>query len=61
MRELVFEMLLRLPKVLLATVMALLAWWVATSFAGAPPSAELWILCFIGGGVFVLLVQEGPI
>jgi heme A synthase len=60
-RELVFEMLLRLPKVILATVIGLVAWWVATSVAGAPSSAELWILCFIGGGVFVLLVQEGPI
>jgi hypothetical protein len=61
MRELVFELLLRLPKVLLATAVALVAWWIMTGVAGATPSAELWILCFIGGGVFVLLVQEGPI
>jgi len=61
MRELVFEILLRLPKVILATVIALLAWALAVGPAGATPSAELWILCFIGGGVFVLLVQEGPI
>ncbi len=61
MRELIFEILLRGPKVILATVIGLIAWWLATSIAGAPPSAELWMLCFIGGGVFVLLVQEGPI
>jgi hypothetical protein len=61
MRELVYELLLRGPKVLLATFVGILAWGVFTSFAGAAPTAELWILCFIGGGVFVLLVQEGPI
>ena len=61
MRELVFEILLRLPKVILATVIGLIAWGIATGIAGAPPTAELWMLCFIGGGTFVLLVQEGPI
>jgi hypothetical protein len=61
MRELLFELLLRLPKVILATVVALVAWWLATSMGGAAPTPELWILCFIGGGVFVLLIQEGPI
>ena len=61
MRELLFELLLRLPKVIVAAVVALVAWLIATSLGGAAPTAELWILCFIGGGVFVLLVQEGPI
>ena len=61
MRELVFELLLRLPKVILATVVGLIAWVLAVGPAGASPSAELWILCFIGGAAFVLLVQEGPI
>ena len=61
MRELAFKILLRLPKLLLATAIGLVAWWVATVLVGAPSSAELWVLCFIGGGVFVLLVQEGPI
>ena len=61
MRELIFEMLLRLPKVILATVVGLIAWGLATAVAGATPSVELCMLCFIGGGVFVLMVQEGPI
>lgn len=61
MRELAVEVLLRLPKLLLATVVALVAWLLATGPAGAPATAELWIACFVGGGVFVLLVQEGPI
>jgi hypothetical protein len=60
-RELVFELLLRLPKVIVATVVGIVAWLVATGVAGATPSAELWLLCFIGGAAFVLLVQEGPI
>ena len=61
MRELVYELLLRGPKVVLAAFVGLIAWALATGVAGAAPTVELWILCFVGGGVFVLLVQEGPI
>jgi hypothetical protein len=61
MRELVYELLLRGPKVILATLIGVLAYAFATGVGGAPPTVELWILCFIGGGVFVLLVQESPI
>jgi hypothetical protein len=61
MRELLFEILLRLPKVILATVVGLVAWLIATGPAGAAGSVELWLLCWLGGAAFVLLVQEGPI
>jgi len=61
MRELVYELLLRGPKVIIASFVGLIAWALATGLAGAAPTPELWVLCFIGGGVFVLLVQEGPI
>ncbi len=61
MRELIVELLLRLPKLILATVVGLVAWAITTGIAGSAPSAELWLLCFLGGGMFVLLVQEGPI
>ena len=61
MRELFFELALRLPKVIIATLIAVLAYAIATGMGGAAPTVELWILCFIGGGIFVLLVQEGPI
>lgn len=61
MRELVLEILLRLPKLLLATAVGLVAWLLATGPVSAAPTPELWLLCFIGGGTFVLLVQEGPI
>ena len=61
MRELIAELLLRLPKLILATIVGVIAWLVVTGPVGATASAELWLLCFIGGGIFVLLVQEGPI
>ena len=61
MRELVYELLLRGPKVILATLIGVLAYAIATGVGGAAPTVELWILCFIGGGIFILLVQEGPI
>lgn len=61
MRELIAELLLRLPKLVLATVIGLIAWGIVTGVAGATPTPELWLLCFLGGGMFVLLVQEGPI
>ncbi|HET7727001.1 MAG TPA: hypothetical protein VFK54_06690 [Candidatus Limnocylindrales bacterium] len=61
MRELLVEVLLRLVKPALATLIAVLVWAVATGPLGAAPGAELAILSWIGGACFVLLVQEGPI
>ena len=61
MRELVFEVLLRLIKPALAAVTALVVWLFAVGPGGATGSPELGLLCFITGGVVVLLVQEGPI
>jgi hypothetical protein len=61
MRELVFEMLLRGIKPLFAVLVALLVWAVALGVGGATPTIELGILCFLAGGLLVLLVQEGPI
>jgi hypothetical protein len=60
-RELLFELLLRLPKVVLAAVAGLIAWLIATGPAGATSSVELWLLCWLGGAALVLLIQEGPI
>jgi hypothetical protein len=61
MRELVFELLLRLVKPVLAAVIGLAAWLLATGPGGAAGSAELGLLCYLVGGVVILLVQEGPI
>jgi len=60
-RELVFELLLRLIKPVLAAVIGLVAWLLATGPGGATGSAELGLICYLVGGVIVLLVQEGPI
>jgi len=61
MRELVFEMALRLVKPIFAAIIGLVAWLLATAIGGAAGSAELAMICFLVGGVLVLLVQEGPI
>jgi hypothetical protein len=60
-RELVFEALLRLIKPLLAAVIGMVAWLLATGPGGASASAELGLLCYATGGIVVLLVGEGPI
>jgi hypothetical protein len=61
MRELLYELLLCGPKVILATLIGILAFAIATGPGGAAPSVELFIMCFVGGAAFILLVQEGPI
>ncbi len=61
MRELVFELLLRLVKPVLAAVIGVAAWLLAVGPGGAAGSAELGLLCFVVGGMVVLLVGEGPI
>lgn len=61
MRELVFEVLLRLSKALAAALLGLVAWLLATGPLGAQGSVELALLCWLGGAAFILLVEESPI
>ncbi len=61
MRELVFEILLRLSKALAAAVVGLLVWLVAVGPLGAEGSVELALLAWLSGAAFILLVQESPI
>jgi hypothetical protein len=61
MREIVYELLLRLIKPILAAVIGLVPWLLATGPGGASASAELAIVCFLAGGMTILLVGEGPI
>ena len=61
MQELIFEILLRLPKALAALVVGLIVYWVVVGLIGASASAELALLCWLSGAAFILLVQEGPI
>jgi hypothetical protein len=61
MRELVFEVLLRLSKALFAAIAGAVAWLVAVGPLGATGSPELALLCWLSGAAFILLVQESPI
>ena len=60
MRELVFEVLLRLSKALAAAVLGLLV-WICVGLLGAEPSATTAMLCWLSAAAFILLVEESPI
>ena len=61
MRELWYEILLRLSKALAAAILGIIAWLVAVGPLGAPGSVELALLCWLGAAAFILLVEESPI
>jgi hypothetical protein len=61
MRELAFEILLRLAKAAAAALVGLLIWLVAVGPLGADGSVTLALLCWLGGAAFILLVEESPI
>jgi hypothetical protein len=61
MRELLFEIGLRLAKAVVAAVLGLIVWLVAVGPLGAPGSVELALLCWLSAAAFILLVQESPI
>ena len=61
MRELVFEILLRLSKALAAAIVGLVFWVVAVGPLGAHGSVELALLCWLSGAAFILVVQESPL
>ncbi len=61
MRELVFEILLRLAKALAAAVVGLVIWILAVGPLGTEGSVALALLCWLSGAAFILLVEESPI
>lgn len=61
MSNLVSELALRLLKALAALVLGVVIFWVATSFAGATASVELFLLAWLSAAAFILLVEESPI
>jgi hypothetical protein len=61
MRELVFEILLRLSKAVAAVLVGLVFWLVAVGPLDAEPSVTLGLLCWLSGAAFILLVEESPI
>jgi hypothetical protein len=60
-RELVFEILLRLAKALVAAIVGLLIWIIAVGPLGAEGDVILALLCWLSGAAFILLVEESPI
>jgi hypothetical protein len=59
--NLVFEILLRLAKALVALVVGLILWVVLVGPLGAAASPELALLCWLSGAAFILLVESSPI
>jgi hypothetical protein len=60
-RELVFEILLRLSKALAAALVGVVFWALAVGPLGVEPSGTLVLLCWLSGAAFILLVEESPI
>jgi hypothetical protein len=61
MSNLIYELLLRLVKPLIALILGAIIWFVATGPAGATGSVELALLCWLSATAFILLVQESII
>jgi hypothetical protein len=60
-KELAFELLLRLAKAAAATVLGVLVYLVAVGPLGASPTVELWLLSWLCGAAAVLLLESSPI
>ncbi len=61
MMYLVNEALLRLIKPVIALALGLVLYWVLTGLLGEPGSWTLGLLCWIGAGTFIQLVETGII
>ncbi|HEX9550495.1 MAG TPA: hypothetical protein VF971_05330 [Candidatus Limnocylindrales bacterium] len=61
MRELVAEVMLRLAKVLAATILGGIVYLVAVGPLGAPPTVELGLLSWLCGAAAVLVLESSPI
>lgn len=61
MKYLVNEALLRLIKPAIALVLGLILYWVLTALMGEPGGWTLGLLCWIGAGTFIHLLETGVI
>ena len=61
MSNLVYEILLRLAKAGAAALLGLVVYLVLVGPLGIAGSAELALLCWLGGAAFILLVETSPI
>ena len=59
MSHLVQEILLRLSKVGLATVLGIVVYGLAVGPFGAPPTVELGLTSWLTGAALILLVESG--
>jgi hypothetical protein len=58
--NLIAEILLRLIKPVIAVLLGTLIYFVATAM-GEPASVTLFLVTWLSGAAFILLVQEGPL
>jgi hypothetical protein len=61
MRELVVEILLRLSRVLAATILGVVVYLVLVGPLAATGSVQLALLAWLVGAAFVLLVETSPL
>ena len=61
MSNLVNEILLRLAKAGIATLLAAVVYLIAIGPLGATASVELALLCWLSGAAFILLVETSPL
>ena len=61
MSNLVGEILLRLAKVLAASVVGVVVYGLLVGLLGNPGSVELAMLSWLSGAAFILLVESSPI
>jgi hypothetical protein len=58
-QELVIEVGLRLAKLLLASALAAVLYFVLTNVVGAPGSVQLALECWLAAGLAILLLETG--
>ena len=59
MQELVVEIGLRIAKVLVASVIGIVIYWLLTNVVGAPGSVQLALEAWIAGALVFLIVETG--
>ena len=59
MQELVVEIGLRIAKVLVASLIGIVIYWVLTNVLGAPGSVQLALEAWIAGALVFLIVETG--
>ena len=61
MKELLAEIAIRMIKPVVAGLLSMVIYLVATSAFGASPSAELGLLSWLSAAALILMVESGPI